>query len=169
MIDIYMLLNILGFNVSWFGLILLGNLFIPVSLFWLGLHIYRCKQPKAEIKLIISLVLIGTLVDTALLSANILIFSNEYFIPLWLITLWASFAATVGHSLKFLECSKVLQSLIGFFVPPVSYIAGASFSSVGFGYNKVETFLILGSIWSVLMVLFFCLSNIFYTQVTTNE
>jgi len=164
-----MLLNILGFNLSWFGLILLGNLFIPVSLFWLGLHIYRCKQPKAEIKLIISIVLIGTLVDTALLSADILIFSNQYFIPLWLITLWSSFATTIAHSLNFLENSKVRQSLIGFFFPPLSYIGGASFTSVGFGYNKVETFLILGSIWSILMVLFFYLSNIFYTKVTTNE
>ncbi len=164
-----MLLNILGFNLSWFGLILLGNLFIPVSLFWLWLHISWCKQPKAEIKLILSIILIGTLVDTALLSANVLIFSDQYFIPIWLITLWASFAATVGHSLKFLECSKVIQSLTGFLAPPVSYIAGASFSSVGFGYNKVETFLILGSIWSVLMMLFFYLSNIFYSEVSTNE
>lgn len=160
-----MLLNLLGFNLSWFGLILLGNIFIPFSLFWLGLHLYWCEQVKPEVKLILSIVLIGILVDTLLFSANILIFPNHHFIPFWLITLWAAFAATVAHSLQLLAHSRLLQALIGFIFPPLSYLGGASLSSVELGYGQLITFFILASVWSVLMVLFFHLKEIFYGRV----
>lgn len=160
-----MLLNLLGFNLSWFGLILFGNIFIPFSLLWLGLHLYWCEHLKCEVKLMLSIVLIGTLVDTLLFSANILIFSNPHFIPFWLITLWAAFAATVAHSLQFLAHSTILQSLIGFIFPPLSYLGGASLSAVDLGYSQLATFFILAPVWSVLVVLFFHLKEIFYGRV----
>lgn len=157
-----MLFNLLAFNLSWFGLILLGNLFIPLTLVWLGMHLYWCKHAIAEIKLILSIVLIGTLVDNLLLSAGILIFPHHHFIPLWLITLWAAFAATIAHSLQFLASSTLLQALIGFIFPPLSYLGGASLTSVEFGYSQLATYFILASIWSILLVLFFHLKEIFY-------
>ena len=157
-----MLLNLLGFNLSWIGLVFFGNTFIPVTLLWLSLHLYRCKRVKSEVLLILSIVLIGTLVDSTLFSAEILIFQNYHFIPLWLITLWAAFAATVAHSLQFLARSTLLQTLIGFIFLPLSYLGGASLSSVEFGYSQLATFFILASIWSVLLVLFFHLKEIFY-------
>ncbi len=157
-----MLLNLLGFNLSWIGLVFFGNTFIPVTLLWLSLHLYWCKQVKAEISLILSIVLIGTLVDSTLLLAEILIFPNYHFMPLWLMTLWAAFAATVAHSLQFLARSTLLQAVIGFIFPPLSYICGASLLSVDFGYSQLATYFILASIWSVLMVLFFHLKEIFY-------
>ncbi|MCO4797668.1 MAG: DUF2878 domain-containing protein [Colwelliaceae bacterium] len=160
-----MLLNLLGFNLSWFGLILLGNIFIPLSLLWLGLHLYLCKDLKNELKLILTIVVIGTLVDTTLLSLDILIFPEHHSIPLWLITLWACFAATVAHSLQFLAQSSLLQVIIGFFIPPLSYLGGASLSAVELGYSHVTTYFILASIWSVLMVLFFHFKEIHYGQV----
>ena len=58
-----MVLNLLGFNLSWLGLILLGNIFIPFSILWIGLYLYWCEQVKLEVKLILSIVLIGTLID----------------------------------------------------------------------------------------------------------
>lgn len=163
-----MLFNLLGFNLSWFGLILLGNLFIPLSLLWLWLHLSMCKYAQAEVKLISSVTLIGVLVDTILHSTGILIFPNQYFIPLWLITLWAAFAATIAHSLQFLKHSKLLQALIGSIFPPLSYLAGASLSIVDLGYGQLVTYFILAPIWSVLMIIFFQLKDIFYEQVTND-
>ena len=112
--------------------------------------------------------LIGSLIDTLLHSAGILIFPNQYFIPFWLIILWAAFAATIAHSLQFLRHSTLLQALIGFIFPPLSYLAGASFSIVELGYSQLATYFILAMIWSVLMVVFFQLKDIFYGQVTNN-
>ena len=163
-----MLLNLIGFNLSWFGLILLGNTFIPLSLLWLGLHFYWSANPKAEVKLVFSIALIGTLVDTLLYSAGVFIFPNGQYLPLWLITLWVAFAATIAHSLNFLTYSKLLQALIGFVFPPLSYLAGASLSVVEFGYSPLSTYFILAITWSILMVIFFQLKDIFYNQVINN-
>jgi hypothetical protein len=159
-----MLFNLIGFNISWFGLVLLGKIFIPFALFWLGLHLYFCKKPLAEFKLILSITLIGTLVDSTLLFLDVLQFHDRMIIPFWLITLWATFAATIAHSLKFLANSKILQFTIGFIFPPLSYIGGASLSAVEFGYNLLVTYFILASIWGGLIVLFFSLKERFYFQ-----
>ncbi len=164
-----MLINLLGFNLSWFGLILSGNSFIPLSLFWLGLHLYWCNDLKAEVKLILVIVIIGIVVDTALSSAGVLIFKEQQFIPLWLITLWAAFAATIAHSLQFLSRLTLLQVLVGIIFPPLSYLGGASLSAVELGYSQVMTYLILALIWSVLLVLFFNLKEFFYGQVSNND
>jgi hypothetical protein len=159
-----MLFNLIGFNISWFGLVLLGQSFIPFALFWLGLHLYFCKKPLVEFKLILSITIIGTLIDSTLLFLDVLQFHDRMIIPFWLITLWAVFAATIAHSLKFLANSKRLQFTIGLIFPPLSYIGGASLSAVEFGYNLLATYFILGFIWSILIVLFFSLKERFYYQ-----
>jgi hypothetical protein len=164
-----MLFNLIGFNLSWFGLVLLGQVFIPFALFWLGLHLYFCKKPLAEFKLILSITIIGTLVDSTLLFLDVLQFNDRVVIPFWLITLWAVFAATIAHSLKFLANSKILQFTVGFIFPPLSYIGGASLSAVEFGYSLLVTYFILASIWGVLMLLFFLLKGRFYYQDINND
>lgn len=166
---INMLLNLIGFNISWFGLVLLGNIFIVFSLGWLGLHLYLCKHPLAELKLIISVTFIGTLVDSVLLFYDVLLFNQQLMIPLWLITLWAVFATTIAHSLHFLSHSKKLQFIIGYIFAPLSYIGGASLSAVVLGHSVLITYFILASIWGVLMMLFFYLKEIFYSQETAND
>jgi hypothetical protein len=115
------------------------------------------------------IVTIGIVVDTALSLAGVLIFPEQQFIPPWLITLWAAFAATIAHSLQFLSRSTILQVLVGFIFPPLSYLGGASLSAVELGYSQVMTFLILALIWSSLLVLFFNLKVFFYGQVTKND
>jgi hypothetical protein len=164
-----MLFNFIGFNISWFGLVLLGNSFIPFSLLWIGIHLYLCKQSLAEFKLIISVVFIGTMVDSVLLFFDVLLFNQQLIIPFWLITLWAVFAATITHSLHFLANSKILQFTIGYIFPPLSYIGGASLSAVELGHGVLVSYFILASIWSVLMVLFFTLKDRFYHQEIAND
>jgi hypothetical protein len=168
-----MLLNLIGFNISWFGLILLGNTFIPFTLFWIGIHIYCCKQWLNELKLIISVTLIGIFVDSTLSFFDVLLFSEQLLttlglIPLWLITLWAAFASTIAHSLQFLAPSKILQFTMGFIFPPLSYIGGYSLLPINFGHDLLMTYFILAPIWGVLMVLFFYLKEKAYAQVEAN-
>lgn len=164
-----MLFNFIGFNISWFGLVLLGNSFIPFSLLWIGIHLFLCKQSLAEFKLIISVVVIGTLVDSVLSFYDVFLFNEQLIIPLWLITLWAVFAATIAHSLNFLSYSKTLQFTIGYIFPPLSYIGGSSLLAVEFGHTVLVTYFILASIWSVLIMLFFTLKDRFYYQETAND
>ncbi|WP_159821875.1 DUF2878 domain-containing protein [Colwellia sp. 20A7] len=163
-----MLLNIIGFNIAWFGLILLENRFIPVVLLWIGLHFYFCKQRVAEAKLIVSVATIGIVIDSALLFFDVFQFKDQLVIPLWLIMLWIAFAATVAHSLQFLSRAKVFQLIVGFIFPPLSYIVGESLTSMTFGFEVLTTYFILAVIWSILMVLFFHLKKMFYFQEKNN-
>jgi hypothetical protein len=164
-----MLFNFIGFNISWFGLVLLGNSFIPFTILWIGVHLYLCKHSWAEFKLIISIAFIGTLVDSTLLFLGILQFNEQLIIPFWLITLWAVFAATIAHSLNFLSRSKTLQFTIGYVFPPLSYIGGSSLSAVELGYTVLVSYLILASIWSILMMFLFALKDKFYSQEGAND
>jgi hypothetical protein len=159
-----MIFNLISFNISWLGLVLLGNSFIPLTLLWLGLHFYFCKQRLAELKLVISIIVIGILVDSLLVLAGVFIFANIPLVPLWLIALWASFAATIGYSLNFLNSSKVLQFSVGCLFAPLSYLAGASLSVVELGHSALVTYLILAPIWGMLFLLFFFLKSKVYVQ-----
>ena len=89
-----MLINALFFNVSWFGLILFGNAFLPVTLAWLSWHIYQCRHKKDEFFLIVLITLVGIVIDSLLMHLTVFSFSSHsYVIPLWLLGIWASFAA----------------------------------------------------------------------------
>lgn len=164
-----MLLNIIGFNISWFGLVLIGKPFIPVVFLWLGLHLCFCKTPLAEFKLIILITFIGTLVDSTLLYFDVLVFNDDLIIPFWFIMLWAAFAATIAHSLNFLAQSQLLQFCIGYLFPPLSYFAGVSLTSIEFGYNPIISYFIIAPIWGGLLVLFFHLKTKFYEKDTLLE
>lgn len=158
-----MLLNIICFNVSWFGLVFWGESFIPVTFCWIAGHLYLCRNRIAEFKLIISITLVGTLVDSLFSMFNVLNFENQH-IPFWLITLWAAFATTIPHGLNYLAQSKALQLIAGLVFPPMSYVAGASLSTIELGYGLFNTFLILSITWGPLMVLFFYLKEKIYLQ-----
>ena len=154
-----MLINIIGFNLSWFGLVYWGNNFIPFTFALLIAHLFFQSKNHKELLLILIISVIGISVDSLLQQLNVFIFLEPSHIPLWLVMLWASFAATICHSLRFLESSKLLQLAVGGLVSPLSYIAGYKFMAVDFGYSILITYLILALIWAGLFVLFFYLKS----------
>lgn len=154
-----MLINIIGFNAVWFGLVVWGNVFIPVALLLLGLHLYRISTFDNEPTLILFVTFIGCLVDSLLQVKGVFIFASSTHIPWWLIALWACFAATICHSLSFLSDAKWLQILVGGTMAPLSYVAGEKFNSVQFGESLIITCLVLSVIWAGLFLLFFHIKN----------
>jgi hypothetical protein len=152
------IINLVGFNLTWLGLILFGNNFIPIALVILMLHLYY-QAEKNELKLIFIVVAIGVLLDSTLLYSGIFIFPSTQHIPLWLIVLWCCFAATIRHSLGFLSQSKILQLLAGGVVAPLSYLAGAKFSAVYLTSSLGISYLLLACIWGPLMVLIFLIND----------
>ncbi|WP_170235789.1 DUF2878 domain-containing protein [Colwellia demingiae] len=151
--------NLVGFNLAWFGLVYWGNNFIPLSLLLLISHLFFIAKSQNELPLILLITFIGIFVDSLLVHFNIFIFANGGHIPFWLMMLWACFAATICHSLRFLTGSKALQLLVGAIFAPLSYIAGYKFQAVDFGQSMLSTYLILSVIWAVLFVLFFYLKD----------
>ena len=150
-----MLINILGFNLSWFGLIYWGNNFIPFAFILIVAHLFFQSKSAKELIFILLISAIGISVDSILQQLNVFIFPNADHIPFWLMILWASFAATICHSLYFLASSKLLQLVVGGLISPMSYIAGYKFMAVDFGYSILITYSILALIWGGLFILFF--------------
>lgn len=154
-----MLINLIGFNLVWFGLVYWGNFFIPLSLLLLITHIFFIAQSSRELQLILVITFIGIFVDSLLVNFNVFSFANNGHMPFWLMVLWACFAATLCHSLRFLTNRIVLQLLVGGLLAPLSYIAGYKLQAVDFGQSIISTYLLLSAIWAVLFVLFFYLKD----------
>lgn len=144
--------NVFGFNLSWFGLILLGNSFIPIAAVWLALHCYFCKDHIQELTLITLVTALGIILDSCLLQLSIFEFNDQGpIIPFWLITLWACFAATIRHSLAFLQKHPLLPIFVGGIMVPLSYFAGEKLGAVIFPCDHKLTFLIIAIEWMILL------------------
>jgi hypothetical protein len=154
-----MLINLIGFNVSWFGLVYWGNNFIPIAFLLLLAHLFFQSKNYKELLLIVVVSVIGISVDSLLQQLTLFIFLEPSHIPFWLMMLWASFAATICHSLNFLASSKMLQLAVGGLISPLSYFAGYKFMVVDFGYSMFITYAILVLVWGGLFILFYCLKG----------
>lgn len=155
-----MLINMLGFNLIWFGLLYWGNLFIPIALALLFVHLKFLSNIKKEGRLILLVTVIGISVDSFLHFVQFFDFPNSTFTPVWLMVLWACFAGTVCHSLTFLSRSKLTQLVVGGGFAPLSYLAAERFDVVQFTYTWPVSYLILAVTWGGLFLLFFYLKSI---------
>jgi len=163
-----MLLNMLGFNIAWIGLITQGNYFIPIAALMLFLHFKYCATCQWEVKLVALITLIGISVDSILHFVNVFIFESYLMIPAWLILLWICFATTICHSLAFLSSHRTWQVLLGLFIVPLSYRSGEILGAVQFGGAYITTHLILGVIWGGLLPLCFSLKQYFIHREVSN-
>jgi hypothetical protein len=164
-----MLFNLIAFNFSWLGLVLIGNSAIPFVLLWLSVHIYLSKQRISELKLILSVTIIGVCLDSTLAALGVFTFVGSSTLPLWLMVLWSAFAGTIAHSLNFLTTNKKYQLIVGFIFPPFSYLAGASLAKVELGYQALTTYLILAPLWACLFVVMYLLKNAYYPKEMIND
>lgn len=158
------MLNIIGFNVTWFLLVYLGNDFIPIALLFLIIHLRFISKLKNEVWLIVSIFFIGIIIDSLLQYFNVFIFSGANHIPIWLMVLWACFGTTICHSFNFLSRRKIYQAIAGGVFAPFSYVAGYKLNAIDFSYSIPVTFILLSIIWSGLFVLFFYLKAYFIKQ-----
>ena len=155
------IVNLIGFNLVWFGLVYWGNAFIPVATAFFCWHLYYTRSHDfIEIRLIFIVASIGVLIDSVLHYLGVFRFAESSHLPFWLMALWLCFATTISHSLSFMDHSKIIQSLLGAFVAPLSYLAGQKFNAVDFGMTFLETYVLLAIIWSLLMMIFFHIKDV---------
>ena len=158
-------INAIGFNIIWFGCVFLGNSFTPIALCLLLAHLIFVNNKGKELFIIISVSVVGLFIDSLLVYFHVYNFNQLdpdplFVILFWLIILWAAFAATINHSLSFINKYTFVKFLAGLLVVPLSYLAGNNFHAVEFGYSVVTTFFILSLTWGMLIPLLFSLSNI---------
>lgn len=159
--------NLVAFNAAWFGLVVIGNLFIPIAAIILCVQLWYFQATKNEILLICLVATIGIWLDFALVYSGVFIFPETEGIPFWLMILWLLFAGTIRHSLAFLAKSKVLQFVVGALFAPLSYLAGAKLSVVYLVPSLGFSYLLLACLWGPLMLVVFSLSR--WLQVLEEE
>jgi apolipoprotein D and lipocalin family protein len=100
-------------------------------------------------------VVVGLVVDTALLRSGELRFVAgtwpEGFAPYWMLSLWAAFATTLNHSLRWVMRRPWVAALLGVIGGPLAYLAGAKLGALHLA--SLQTALpLIGVAWGIAMV-----------------
>jgi hypothetical protein len=126
------LINALLFQIGWFACVLGGNSFwLLIAVGVLAIHLLWISSWQADGLLLISVALIGTMVDSLLLNCGVFSFDADGpLIPLWLVTLWAVLATTLNHCLDWTAKPWWRASILGAIGGPMSYYAGSKMAGV---------------------------------------
>lgn len=145
-----LLVNILGFQVCWLGLVLKVPLAVPVALAYALWHLVVIAN-SSERRLTLLVVVAGILLDGSLTMLGVFQFTPEpLWLPIWLCVLWLVFATTLKHSLRWLWTRQPWLLPLGGLGAAGSYLAGARLDAVELSDPLWITMLVLTLCWTVL-------------------
>lgn len=116
-------------------------------------HIYLSHNRQRDTLFMLSVGILGTLVDSMLGWAGILGFHGNWFCPPWLTGLWMVLASTMHYSLSWLNHRLFLGFILGALFGPASYYAGARFGALQLGTDMHTSVLTLSLTWSLILPL----------------
>jgi Protein of unknown function (DUF2878) len=129
---IWTLYNVVAYQVAWFACVLgaasdLAWVGAAVALFVAAVHVMLTARVGGELKLIAAATAIGLLVDSALTRTGQIEFVAgvwaEGWAPYWMLALWAAFATTLNHSLRWVMDRPVVAAILGAVGGPLAYLA----------------------------------------------
>ena len=164
------IINLILFQFSWWACVLgtanglnyIGPLFMFL---FLVLHLFYLNPNFQETKFVIFIALIGTLVDTGLAGTGLISYegiytqNTRYLAPLWITSMWAGFAATVNHSMYWLNNRSISGFLLGAIFGPLSYLTGYKFDVIHFHTSILNISLILAITWGISIVIIFKINS----------
>ena len=150
--------NALWFQSVWFCTVLGRERFLPLAIVLLLVHIWLCRDYRAELRQLAVVGGLGIAADAVLSAVGVFQFSGGVLVPLWLCCLWLAFAAVLGRSLAWMARLPLLASCIGAVAFPLNYWAGLRLEAVEFGYSVPATMGILAVTWALLLPLMFVLT-----------
>ncbi|CAE6900523.1 conserved membrane protein of unknown function [Pseudomonas marincola] len=161
-----LLANALLFQLGWFTCILAGNsLWLLIVGAVLAIHLLWTSSWHAEGKLLISVFLAGSALDTFLLNLGLFQLPVESkVIPLWWALLWPLFASTLNHCLAWTAKPWWRASLLGALGGPLSYYAGVELAGIQMPHGEWPTLLLLAVIWAGVMPILHGFSSLYRSQ-----
>jgi hypothetical protein len=141
-------------GVEWIGVVLAALL--------LGAHLKRVERSGEELKLLLTVMLIGGTWESALTDFGLLEYPGSQSVhgvaPYWLFALWGLFAAQFNTTYKWLKTRVAVAALLGAIAGPLSFRAGAALGALRFAKpGPAVVALALG--WAVLLPLVTVLSR----------
>ena len=142
--------NALLFQIGWFACVLGGNSYwLLIALGVLVIHFVWISSWAAEGRLVITVMLIGALIDSLLMTLGVFDFGvSGYLLPLWLALLWAVMATTLNHCLAWTARPLWRAAVLGAIGDPMSYYAGSQLAQVHLPLGMWPSMLLLGLVWA---------------------
>ncbi len=142
------LFNIVWFQICWFACVLLGNKAALIVVGIVALAYFVIEKLRAELPLLLSIVVLGLIVDSTLIVTGVLNNNSALYLPpLWLSVLWLAFATTINHSLKPLLQKSSLFLLLASAGGPLCYKLGVQLTDIEFGYQQSLSLIIIACVW----------------------
>ena len=155
------LVNIIGFQSVWWGCVFgtmynyfyLGPL---LAIIFITIHMKHIDIQSNELKLILYISILGTIIDTSFIYTNLLHYEGGYshnfpIAPLWITSMWAGFAATLNHSMSWLKNKYLTSMLLGVIFGPLAYISGQKLGVIHFLSSYDVTMAVLAILWGLAM------------------
>ncbi len=148
--------NALLFQIGWFACVVGGGPWLLLVAVAVLVHLFWVSSWAAEGKLLVTVFLAGSALDSFLLNLGVFDFGASQgeprqLIPLWLALLWLLLATTLNHCLAWTARPWWRASLLGAVSAPLSYYAGAQLAGVGLPLGTWPSMLLLAAIWALLM------------------
>lgn len=161
--------NVILFQLVWFvSVIGAANAMPFLSLAMLAimsvLHFYAANNPLRELGLLLIVAITGFAVDSTLLQTGIVQYQGPVpfinFAPIWIVVLWAGFAATLNVSLRWLRQNIPVAFVLGAVFGPLAYYGGEKLGALTVHQGALG-FVVIGLFWSILMPILFSLARRF--------
>ena len=158
--------NALLFQLGWFVCVLSGDgPWLLAVLVIVAVHLLWISSWQAEGKLLISVLLAGSALDSFLLNLGVFDFGEpRTLIPLWLACLWLLLATTLNHCLAWTAQPWWRASLLGALAAPLSYYGGAQIAGVGLPYGTWQSLLLIGALWALVMPVLHGFAKLYRSQ-----
>lgn len=158
--------NFLGFQCVWFVAVVgaawgYGFAGPLAAALFLGLHLVRHGDPRAELRLIGFSAVVGFAVDSTLGLTGVLRFDHGApagLCPPWLLAIWATFAATLRGPLAWLRGRTALAAALGAVAGPLAYAAGERLGAVTIGPDPAVGLIVLAMVWAAVTPLLVALA-----------
>lgn len=143
-----MLINIVGFQLVWFALVLGGDWFVVAALAWCGWHL-RSTADSVERKQMLIWGTVGLSIDQLLTFVGVLQFPELALpvLPLWFVGLWLAFPTVLKHSLRWVWSGHPALTVVGAMGAAVTYVGGARLAPLELPLGDLQSFMILTVTW----------------------
>lgn len=156
----HLAVNLLCYQAAWFALVLsaaAGEAWLGVTLGWaiVALHLWLVRS-RAEQVLVASAVGLGLVIESVLVSSELVRYASPrvtlpWLPPFWILTLWAVFAITLRHSLRWLQGHLGMATAVGAIFGPLAFRVGEALGAVQFAPERGASYLALAVAWGAAM------------------
>ena len=153
--------NVVAFNLTWLGCVVGRESYwwalAPVVAGYITLLVQFRVLRLGKFLMLFGL---GVGVDSLLTVLGVFQFGPiPFFIPLWLVLLWAAFTTTLFLSLEIVGRSKWIAAICGALAFPFNYAVGERLGAVSFGTSDALTLAALSAIWAIALPAMFWLTE----------